>query len=77
MDSTDALLQHGRIPRQVHVDDDRRVLKIQSDASGIGRQERAAPIILAEAIEESFSLRSIDPAVEQHVLDALLPQTPD
>ena len=39
--------------------------------------KRAAAIVLAEAIDERFPPRSIDPAVEQHVIDALLLQPPD
>jgi hypothetical protein len=76
MDSTDALLQHGRIPGKVHVDND-DALKIQSDSSRIRRQERAATIVLAEAIDERLPPRSVDSAVEQHVIDALLFQSPD
>ena len=53
------------------------MLKIQPNASSIRRQERAASIILAETINQSFSTRSIDAAVEQHVLDALVLQPSD
>ena len=56
MHPADALLQHGRIPGQVHVDDDRRELQIQADATRIGRQKQPALRIVAESIDELFAL---------------------
>ena len=36
----DALLELGRVPRQVKVDDDARRLKVQPDAAAVGGQEQ-------------------------------------
>ena len=48
------------------------MLQIQSDSTGIRRQKGAAAIVLAEAIDERFPPRSVDSAVEQHMIDTLL-----
>ena len=41
--AADALLQHGRVPRQVHVDHHRRgMLQVQAHAAGVGGQEQPA-----------------------------------
>ena len=56
---TDALLEHGGIPGQIHVDDrGGGMLEIQAYAAGIRRQEHPAARILAEAVDQSTPLRA-------------------
>ena len=50
MDSANALLENRRVPGDIHIDDDGRVLEIQPHAPGVGGEERAAIFIFAEPV---------------------------
>ena len=55
----DALLEFGRVPREVAVDNDAGVLEVEADAAGIGAEEKAAGRVVAEGVDlgAAFGLR--------------------
>ena len=68
VDTANALLEHRRIPGQIHVDYHGGVLKVKPDAAGIRCQESPAAVIFAEAVHESLPLLSRYAAVEQDMV---------
>ena len=68
MDAADALLEHGGIPGQVHIDYHGGVLEVKPDAAGVRGQKGPAAVIFPEAVHESFALLSRDAAMKQDVI---------
>src|SRR5260221_643849 len=67
MGASDALLEYGRIPRLVDVDDDAGVLEIESNAAGVRGEEDAAFRIFVESLDELPPLAAVDAAVKENV----------
>jgi hypothetical protein len=68
VNAADALLEHSRVPWQIHVDHYRgSVLQVQTDAAGIGRQKYAARRIVAKAVDKRAAFGAGHAAVKQNV----------
>ena len=72
MHASNSLLQHGRVPRHVHIDDGRcGVLQVESDAAGICGDEHAAVGISLEALDQGGALRARYAAMKTDVAPAV------
>src|SRR6185437_3291829 len=69
MDASDALFEDRRVPRQVHVYQRRRMLKIEARAAGIRGQEHAAGGIGTEALDQRWPFLRWHAAVESDMAD--------
>jgi hypothetical protein len=56
MHAPDALREDGRVPGQIHVDDDAGVLQVQPDAARVGGEEDPARRVFSEALDEILAL---------------------
>src|SRR5579862_9936482 len=74
--AANALLENGRVPRLIHVDDQRRELQIQAHAASIRRKKDAAPWIVAKARNQIFALWAGHAAMKEHEIDSALLQAP-
>ena len=68
MHAPDTLLQQGRVPGQVHIDDHRGcVLQVQPDTAGVSGKEKSAIWVRMELFYQRTTLVSRHAAAEQHM----------
>ncbi len=70
MGAGDALFEHGGIPGQVEVDDERGGLQVEPDAARVGRKEDAAVRIVEEFLDERAAFGRGDIARQFDVTEA-------
>ena len=70
----DALFQHGRIPRQVDIDDRRRHLQVESGAACVGGEEDAAVGLIHEVVDQILPFGRGNTAVKIFEADVLFAQ---
>ena len=66
----DTLFKHRRIPWQIHVDQRRGVLQVESGAAGVGRQEHAATRVVAKTLDQCRALLRRHATVKADITDA-------
>ena len=72
----DALLEHGRVPGQIEVDNDLGELQVQAHAARVRRQKHPALRVVAEAVDQLLAFVARHAAVKHDKIPAALPEPP-
>ena len=70
VDAADALLQYGRVPGQVEVDDDAGSLQVESRGTCVGGEEDAALAVVLEVFYDVVAFPVLHSAMQEDVAQA-------